>query len=261
MVTQKLKVQVMAFNNLLRLGLLFCFTLGQLYCPTLVDAAEKTAFKISSDSSKHDFANQIIIYKGNAIFTTDSTSVSGEEIRAYNSAQELKNIRVTGQVAKLSQYQQNLKQLTQLSANTINYQLENNLIKASNNITITQRTASNTNWKTSKNDNSSENHFTAQGQTLELQSSPLNILTMSGNPLQLTISQPNQATLTIEANEMTYNQLSQQFELVGDVTVSTGRDNIKTAKVFYNGKTRVLQLPETQGQRVEMTQTKKGSYE
>jgi len=259
MATRKLKVQPMVLNSFFKSSLILGLALPLVFCFPRVFAAEKAAFKISSDSHIQDFANQIIIYKGNAIFTMASTSVNGDEIKAYKTAQEIKKVRVTGTSAELSQYQENLKQLTQLSADTINYQLDNKTITAHSNITIIQTTTDNP--EIAALENKSENYFKAQVQNLSLLPTPQNLLTMSGKPLQITINQPNQAPMIIEANKMTYDQKEQLFELLGDVILSTGRETIKTAKVLYNGKTKVLQLPETPGERVEMTQAKKGYHE
>ena len=60
---------------------------------------------------------------------------------------------------------------------------------------------------------------------------------------------------------MTYNQKTEQFELTGNVILSTGRETIKAAKILYNGKTRFLQIPKVEGQQVEMTQTRKEADE
>ena len=236
-----------------------CLIFGLLLNISPVFSTNETTFKISSDSTIQDFANQIIIYKGNALFTTDAISVNGDQIKAFKSKDEIKKIRITGSLAKLSQYQSALNQLTQLSAQTINYQLDNQIITAEKNITLIQKTTESKN--DSELEDKNESYFKAQGQKLNLMPAPQNILTMSGSPLKIVINQPNQTPFNIKANKMTYNQLSQQFELSGNVILSTGRETIKAARILYNGKTQILQLPESQGQRVEMIQAKKGTHE
>ena len=222
-----------------------------LIAPAISANEKKQLWKITSNSSVYNLTKKTIIYSGNALFETNNLSIHGDEIRAKKITEETREIQISGSFAKLVQYNQSLKGLLELNASEIHYQLDERVISAKKNILFIQKKINESQLK--KDD---ENiFFKVVGEQLNLSMEPYNLVKIKGSPLELEINQPNQATIIAQANEMSYNQQSSQFEISGNVILFTGRENITASKVLYNSETRTIQIPESQDQKVEMTQT------
>lgn len=226
---------------------------------SITTTAQTTWFKIESDSSSVDFNNHIMIYSGRASFKTETISISGDEIKSYKTQGEHHKVQITGSLAKLTEYIPELKQLTQLFAATINYQLTDKTITAEKNIVLIQKITNTPDI--TEIENTSHNYFKVEGDNLNFSPAPQNILKITGHPLQITINLTEQEQLIASANKMLYYPKTQQFELSGNVILTTGRNEFKANKILYNTKTRSLQIPESKGHRVEMIQNIKPTNE
>ena len=141
------------------------------------------------------------------------------------------------------QHQSSLDKKLELGASNISYQLLNKIVNATGKVTLTQKT-------------NETIFFKINGQNLTLQTKPYNQLNMSGAPLILIINSQDQAPMKATAEKISYDQNTQIFEISGNVNLATERENISANKIIYNHQTRVLQIPKSLDQQVEMTQTK-----
>jgi lipopolysaccharide transport protein LptA len=212
--------------------------------------AQETNFKISSDSSTIDLTNKIMTYKGNTIFTSDEISITGDELSVFKKEDDSRNLKVLGSPVKLLQNSASLSQIIELYAENIEYNLSKKDIWAKNKITLNQKTIDALIPKNNR-------FFKVLADELSFSSDSQGVIKMKGSPLQVSISQNQQSPLTATANELLYDQKTQAFELIGNVFLSTERDTIRAEKILYDGK--IIQIPESQNQPVQMTQTIKDS--
>ncbi len=204
--------------------------------------SQQSDWKITSDSSALDIANQVYKWKGNAVFTDQELFISGDEIKEHKSAQgETRLIHITGNPVKLVLNQKSQAREIKLSANMIEYQLDNKHITADRNVLLVHK-------------NTEDDYFEVKGDYLSLPFSPEELMEIKGSQMEVKINQPEQRPLQANANELNYTQKSFQFEIIGDVHLTTGRDNIKAQKILYNSQTRVIQIPKNEEQQAEMTQ-------
>jgi len=217
--------------------------------------SQQKEWQIKSESAYSE--NHTFIYSGNAIFTIGDLLIRGDEIKVYKSAQgKTRLIQISGNPATLLRHKKSSAQASEeqspamqtavvqtieLSAKVIKYQLDNRHITANEQVTLIQK-------------NSPDNLFKVAGEQLSLPGNSHDLLEISGKPIEITISQPRQLPLKALADKMNYNQQTLQFEIVGNVQLSTGRDKIKAQKILYNSRTRALQIPKSPNHQVEMTQ-------
>ncbi|TQV89788.1 LptA/OstA family protein [Aliikangiella coralliicola] len=198
---------------------------------------------ITSESSVFDLANRVLRYTGNAKFTSENVRVAGNQIETNSKNRgETESIKISGHPAHFTFNDPSNKKID-FTAENINYVLKTESINARGNIELNLRENAN-------------NQVKISSQKLSFASLPSGLLTAYGNPLEVTISQP-ESTLKATASELVYNQKTQQFELTGKVKLTTERETIKAHKIHYNGETRVMQIPKSPNQQVEMTQNKK----
>lgn len=224
-----------------------CSLIGLLLLTPQTLFAKQQGWKITSESSAHDYKNKIFSYSGNAVFSTQQLRIQGDLIKAVETSDKKnKQIMVSGKPVSLSQ-QQGLENLSITAAN-ISYQTDSQVISAHGQLQLTL----------SKADKTS---ITISGAKMTLMPAPANKMQVEGQPLQLTIIQPDQPLIRVQAEKLTFDQNSELFELNGNVfwtsEQETTLDSLRAARILYNNRSKVLEIPKHAEQPVEMTQIKK----
>ena len=210
------------------------------------EPAESTKLSIKGDRSKLDFAGQIYRYWGNASLSQADLSIQADDIVARRNADgQAQQINFSGTPVKMEQPASGKTGSLLLTARTLEYRVASDEINATTDVTLIQK-------------QSKLQYFeltAAQAQILR--SNSMN-LQAKGNPLKLVISQAGREPINAQAEQLLFDEATQQFELTGGVLLSTERENIKAHKILYNANTQILQIPENKEQQSEMTQTIKG---
>ncbi|WP_196141138.1 LptA/OstA family protein [Aliikangiella sp. G2MR2-5] len=202
--------------------------------------------KITSDSSKFDLNSNRVYYMGNALFTNNLFSISGEKIIAQkNSAQDTSQIEVEGNFAQVLRKKGVDGNQLNFSAKRIKYEMLNKKMLGEELVSLEINTIEG-------------NHFQLQGERLEMLEIPTGDLNLKGRPLTLTISPGDGQKLTATAEILNYTQKQQVFELVGNVQLKTSRETIKADRLFYDAKNKLIDIPRSQKQQ-EMVQRVKSN--
>ncbi|WP_444995046.1 LptA/OstA family protein [Aliikangiella sp. IMCC44359] len=206
-------------------------------------SAENKSWKINSDSSTMDITSRKATYIGRAKIRKDNITINGEKITAQKTAEgEFKFFDIIGQPASFHQQINNTSLVNKLSANKINYQLKKKLIFAKEHIRLKKV----------------EQAYVIDivGDELYLNQLSGYHLTVSGKPLTLHINQTDQPPVKVEADKLDYNEKTEIVELTGNVFLSRQQETIKAAKLIYNIKTGILNMPKTSNEQIEIIQSK-----
>jgi|GEM_PF-4662762 len=207
--------------------------------------AQQSAYKISGDSSYWDIPNNQMKYTGNAVFTSDRLTISGNQVIAQESAKgKSETIRVSGRPAQFNEKASSNSQSINLTAFEIYYDVASKTIIASEQVHLRQSTN--------------------RQETIEIFGDQLNLdqaddyqLAVLGSPLQITIKQDNEEPIKATASQLKFNNKSEQFELLGSVILTNPRGTMTAEKILYDMKTGILQVPKTPNRQVEIIQNKK----
>lgn len=211
-----------------------------------------------------DLKNKQVTFLGNAIIYGEDLVIEGEKIEGYKSADgTFSHVTVTGKPAQLVQQNTSAPQNTEsqnknieesikslkLTSQIIKYNLVTKEFQAFNDVQVDVVMFNQTN-PSQKNDK-----FFASGEYLQLLPQPEKLLKISGKPMTIKLTQPD-TQIDARAEEMQYQLTTQQLELTKDIFFSTGSENIKAQKIFYNGKTKQLSAPPVDKQIIELNQQK-----
>jgi len=207
------------------------------------EPAENSKLSIRGDRSKLDFAGQIYRYWGNASVSQAGLSIHADKIVARkNEGGQTQQISFSGAPVKMEQTSTDKAGSMLLTAKTLEYRVESDEITATTEVSLTQK-------------QSNDQYFNLEAaQAHILRKNSIN-LRATGTPLKLVIIQTGRDPINALAEQMLFNEATQQFELTGGVQLSTAREKIKAHKILYNANTQILQIPENKEQQSEMTQT------
>lgn len=221
----------------------------QILLTTSIARASETSLKIRGDSSYWDIPNNQMKYIGNAVFSNPNLTIKGDEIIAQKQSNGTdESIEVKGKPAEFNERPSLTQQRTQLSAGNIRYLVNKKIITARNNVQLNQIDA-----------NSDSIDIT--GNQLQINQAKSYRLSVSGSPLTVKITQAGQAPISAQASNLSYNRGTEQFELEGQVTLTSLRETMKAEKVLYNMKTGILQVPKSPNKQVEIIQSKNNNDE
>lgn len=207
--------------------------------------AESQQWKITSDSSSLDIANQTYQWSGNAHFSSGSLSISGDEIKEIRSLNgDTRQVSILGSPASFEQQipvhaSDNLTQLVKLAANKIAYDLNQQQVEANGDVSL---------MKMQKDDD----YFLIAGSSLELVQKPHLQVAMTGSPLKIVIQQPEKPAFNATASSIEFDEVSHIFTLSGDVELNTGREKITAEKILFDSQSQRIEIPKADSQQVNM---------
>lgn len=210
----------------------------------------KNTFKINGDSSSWDIAKSLMTYSGNANFSYNNLSMSGEKIILQRQSKNSHSINkdevvtVTGQPARLSQLAAVDKDSAQLTSKNIVYQVGSQNISANTQVHLTLV-------------NQLQETLDIKSHSLSLnQQNELKVIA-KGSPLKLIVKQHQQAPINAEAKELNFDKKTGIFILNGDVVLTSDTETMKAEKMIYDMNNKKFEMPKSPNKQVEIIQTKK----
>ncbi len=210
---------------------------AMIFCSLSYAASEK--WQLDGDSSNIDLAKGIAEYSGNARFENDQLLILGDNLKAVSAgSKQQQYIKVSGNPATLKRKGQ--KQFS-LSALNIVYTDFNKKLSAKNAV------------KVSTFFEGSELNFF--GHNLELLGSQdTSVMTISGNPATIEISQPQKKPILATAKQVEYNEKNQTLTFTDNIELNSGRETISAGKLIYDIKKQTITIPKIPNQRAKMIQ-------
>lgn len=206
--------------------------------------SQSTDWKIKSNSADIDYQKNQISYLADAVFSDQNLSIHGDEILSQASSKKQDEyVEVKGRPAYLVQKDDKKLGTVEVWANSVKYQTKSKIITALEQVRFKQKSIS-------------QGEFTISGNKFVITQAKQYELFATGTPLTVSIKKTGEAAINAKANELRYQQQTQELELIGAVTLIRQRSNMTAEKIFYNIHTGTLRIPKSSKRQLNLVQKK-----